>query len=446
MWKKELKHKIAQSRIGRRYSNIDSPLFKGVLLVGSGTLLAQVITVLILPLLTRLYTPEDFGYLAVYGSILSILGVVSILRYDYALALPRDDREAIDLMALSFLLLLLTTAIFGSCFLIWGDLIIDTLGLGSFNGFLALLLAGLFFSGAFSILNNWAIRKTDYGIITVAQLGVSVASSAGKVIFSLFSLGGLGLILGQLISIPTGFFMILWRFWNGKVSTAHRITVCGIAETLKKYKSFPIYNLPSSLIYSISALITPIILLYLYDPVTVGHYSLAFGLLMVPAGIVIASIAQPFTGEAAKLMRNGSMELVSFYKSTIKKVAVVVIPIMIPLSVLAPLIFPPLFGDQWVDAGRYCIPLALMIIPQSISGPTSKLHLYGLNHWAFLANLFTLVLVLAGFYISWILQLPAFEAIIVYSAIMSVMYLLSIPLNITGIRRYQRMHGNFNSR
>lgn len=62
-------------------------------LVG-GTTGAQLLAVLAAPLLTRLYTPEDFGLLAVYASLLGLIAVIASLRYELAIPLPTDDTEA----------------------------------------------------------------------------------------------------------------------------------------------------------------------------------------------------------------------------------------------------------------------------------------------------------------------------------------------------------------
>jgi lipopolysaccharide exporter len=69
----------------------------------TGTTLAQAVAVLASPLLTRLYGPEAFGFLALFISITSILGVVACMRYELAIMLPQDDREAANLLALSLL-------------------------------------------------------------------------------------------------------------------------------------------------------------------------------------------------------------------------------------------------------------------------------------------------------------------------------------------------------
>ena len=75
----------------------------GVSLLLGGTAGAQMLTVLAAPLLTRLYSSEDFGLLSVYTSLLALIGVVSSLRYELAIPLPEDDGEAANVAVLSLI-------------------------------------------------------------------------------------------------------------------------------------------------------------------------------------------------------------------------------------------------------------------------------------------------------------------------------------------------------
>lgn len=75
---------------------------RGVSILVSGTAAAQALTVLAAPLLTRLYSPDDFGLLAVYASLLSLIMVVSSLRYKLAIRLPEDDGEAANVAAIYY--------------------------------------------------------------------------------------------------------------------------------------------------------------------------------------------------------------------------------------------------------------------------------------------------------------------------------------------------------
>ena len=89
---------------------LNNPLYKGVLVLGSGTAVAQLIGIVTMPIITRLYLPSEMGILAVYSSVLAIFGIGATLRYEFAYALPKENDDAINLFGLCLILLCLTTA------------------------------------------------------------------------------------------------------------------------------------------------------------------------------------------------------------------------------------------------------------------------------------------------------------------------------------------------
>ena len=83
-------------------SNVFSSIFlKNVSKLALGTGIAQLITILISPVLTRLFLPEQYGIFALYVSLITILSVFSTCRYEFAIVLPKSKRRAEELYFLS---------------------------------------------------------------------------------------------------------------------------------------------------------------------------------------------------------------------------------------------------------------------------------------------------------------------------------------------------------
>jgi len=108
-----------------------NPVYSGALVIGSGTVLAQLIGILTLPIITRIYDPTEMGILAVYSSILSIAVITATLKYDFSYLLPDNEEAATNIFALCIILLILTSIIFSLAVLFAGDLLVDFLGLDS---------------------------------------------------------------------------------------------------------------------------------------------------------------------------------------------------------------------------------------------------------------------------------------------------------------------------
>lgn len=145
---------------------LNNPLYKGVLILGSGTAVAQLIGIVTMPIITRLYLPSEIGILAVYSSVLAIFGIGATLRYELAYGLPEENDDAINLFGLSLILLCLTTAGFALILLFGRDLLVNAFDLGVIEQYTWFLLIGFFGMGLYTTLNYWAVRQRDCRWIT----------------------------------------------------------------------------------------------------------------------------------------------------------------------------------------------------------------------------------------------------------------------------------------
>ncbi|RBW69793.1 hypothetical protein DS031_09685 [Bacillus taeanensis] len=127
---------------------------KNVMVLMSGSSLAQIILLISSPLLTRLYTPAEFGILAIYLSILSILLTVCSLQYEMTITLPHENEDSANLVVLSFLILFFSSSIFGIGLLLFKNelsILFSTKDLGNYLYLLPISLLGI---GGFQILNG----------------------------------------------------------------------------------------------------------------------------------------------------------------------------------------------------------------------------------------------------------------------------------------------------
>ncbi|MCS5582709.1 MAG: oligosaccharide flippase family protein, partial [Pseudomonadales bacterium] len=129
-----------------------SRFVRSVSILAGGTAAGQLIVIAASPILTRLYSPEDFGMLAVYGGVLGILGVIASLRYQLAIPLPDTDREALHIVALSLLIVGLMTGIVWLAVVLAGQEFVALLNTPELAEYLWLLPVGLFLVGVFQVL------------------------------------------------------------------------------------------------------------------------------------------------------------------------------------------------------------------------------------------------------------------------------------------------------
>lgn len=413
-----------------------NPLYKGVIILGSGTAIAQIIGILSMPIITRLYAPEDLGVAAVYASILAILGVGATLRYEYAFSITKNNKETTNLFGLCLILLCITTTIITVVLLLGRDLLNR-----QYNDFIFLepyllfLLVGFFGMGLYTILNYWAIRQRDYKRITYTKINQGAGGAIAKIALGFLAFGPLGLIIGYIVSQIAGITTLARAMWREEKSNLKSINLGDMKQVARTYKSFPTYNFPASIINTMALQIPTIMLLTLYDARVAGLYALAHTVVVLPGGIISGSMGQAYLGEASKMVRERSRELRSMYIQTLKHLTILAIPLIGLPALCAPFLFGFIFGEAWVEAGWYCWPLGLMVIANFIVSPTSKLIIYGYNHWILTWDIFRLLGVVVIFYIFNFFSFSIIFTLIGYAMIFIIMYIILILLNLIAIYR-----------
>ena len=415
---------------------LNNPLYKGAIILGSGTAIAQMIGILTMPIITRLYSPSDLGVLAVYSSLLAIVGIGATLKYDYAIPLPKEEEDASNLFGLCLILLSVTTAVFAIILLFGGDFLIQYFDLSSIGQYFWFLLVGFFGMGLYTILNYWAVRQRDYERITYTKINKGMGGSISKIILGILSFGPMGLIIGHIVSQIAGIGTLARAMWKRERENLKNISIVRMMSVAKKYKSFPIFNFPTSIINTIALSLPPIILLALYDSQTVGFYALAHMIIVLPGSVISGSMGQAYLGEVSKMAREGSQELRSLYVRTLKHLSIIGIPLIGIPALCAPFLIPVIFGEAWAEAGGYCWPLAFMVIANFVASPTSLLSTYGYNHWLLMFDVTRTIGVFIGFYICYLFGVSVLTTLIIYSAIISLMYIVTIKLNLKAISNF----------
>jgi len=355
---------------------------RSVTLLAGGTALGQAITVLVSPILTRLYTPEDFGIFGVYASILGIVTVVASLRYEYALPLPEDDETAANILVLCFILL------FGMTTLSWlvihglGNQIVAWANVPGLKPYLWLIPLGMLGAGTYQILNYWAVRKRDFPRIARTRVSRGVARAALQVGVGFVNPGPLGLLLGQLAGETAGSTSLGLAAWRKDRAPFKAVSLQGIRWAGARYKRFPLFSSWGSLLDALGGNMPQLLFAAFYSSVVAGWFALSQRVIAVPLNIVVDSVAQVYFGEAARLPRSDPRAMRRlFFKLTARLALVGGLPVVM-VCAMAPWFFPFVFGKGWETAGRYVQILGPMFAVRLAVVPTSQtLNILEKQHW-----------------------------------------------------------------
>jgi len=407
---------------------------RNVLTLMTGTTIAQAIPIAISPILTRVYTPEDFGLLALFVAITSIFGSIANGRYELAIMLPKKDEDAINIFALGFIIASVISLILLFLIIIFHNYFVELLNNKEIGLWLYFVPIAVFFTGIYNILNYFNNRKKYYKDIANATIIKSIITAIIQLSVGFLKGGASGLIGGQLVSQMFANMKLFKNILKDKllISKVSKIKIIALA---KRYKDFPKFTLWAGLANTLSVQFTNILISSFFSVATLGFYSLVQRVLGIPASLIGNSIGQVFFQEASAEKQKTGTSINSF-KSTLKKLILLSMIFFPILYFIVSDIFVIVFGENWILAGKYAQILTPLIAIQFVVSPMTAINqIYMKNknvmYWQFgLLTIYILIL-----YISFVLKL-SFAIVLEYITIyVSLYYIFHLYLLYSYIRR-----------
>lgn len=267
-----------------------SELLKNTSILISGTALAQLIPILLQPILRRSYPAEIFGAYAVYLSIVGILAIISSFKYELAIILPKKDKDATNIFVLTILINLVFNILLFIVIVIWKPVFLHFFNLSDkFSDYLYFVPLGIFFYSSYQSINNWLIRKKGFLPVSVnkfvrrgfegcAQIAFKFAKNTHGIIF--------GDIIGHIANIVSGIYQGKRRGLTFKIVSPGKLKYVAL-----KYSEFPKYNVIPSFMSACSFLLPVILINKFYSTEVTGYFDLSKLLLSIPLALISSSIS-----------------------------------------------------------------------------------------------------------------------------------------------------------
>lgn len=404
--------------------------------LSSGQFIATAISFGFAPILSRLYSPSDYGVLATYMSVAVILSAVANLQMSRALVAEAEEERAHALLGLSLLLA------FGFAALtLLGVLMAGVSGFGGIEqlGFwLALLPVTVLASGTGSALLGWANRHHRYRLMSGYQLINVLMSSGGALLLAWAGFGARGLMIGYFLGQLAS---LLW-VWTGNrdvLPSLRRLSWGRMRQAGLAHRNYALWTTPTSMIEQVSQA-SPILVLSLWGNMLaiVGHYNRARGLLMLPVGILGGAIGQVFFRRAAQDMADNGHCRPLFWR-LIAGMTVISVPSFAILALIAPQLFVFVLGPQWAEAGGIARILAPVMALQLVVMPASKvMWLYNRQRLDFFLSVFFAVATTLSVASVAFLGFAPEIAIDVFAGVQILLYLVYLVSSILIVERDHR--------
>jgi O-antigen/teichoic acid export membrane protein len=334
----------------------------------SANVVAQVIGLLIYPILTRMYAPEDFGLLNLFLSIGGVFTLVSIAEYQYAIVLPKDEKNAISVFHVGFFLLLCSVVLIGIS-VFFSKPIAALFNAQSLDSIYFLMPIYVLIMGLWNLLNYWYVRQQSFGRVSVYQISQSVVSALGKIIFGLLKCLRLGMVY-SVVFAP--FVAMVLIFVNGlnSLKPLFNFSAGNVIKQAKEYKNFPLYVMPRGLLNTLGGNLPVLLLTPYFGLSEVGFFGMALTLSFRPINIICSSLYQVLYQKISEKV-NKSENIFLLLRNYLLQVGGLTMCLFGVLYMVMPMLVVFLLGEEWQvvsDYIRVFLPwLFLVVLNTSLS-------------------------------------------------------------------------------
>lgn len=339
---------------------------RSVSILAGGTATSQLLTIGATPLLSRLYTPADFGLLALFGVVSGIVATAITLRYETAILLPKRDEEAIDVVILSLILALVFGLVVSIVTWVMPEKFKEIIGISSLGNWLPISILSAIGGALIATTTGWLNRNGAYNKIAKLRIIQTAAAVFVSIVLGLAGLSS-GQIIAQLIGIFVGLILIAFHL----SPLLKRTNVNILYQTANLHKAAPKFLLPSALLDVVTTGLPVLMIGAWFNSESAGQFSLAWRILALPMSLIGGAISQVFFQRFSGCWPNVSASRQLLFKTWLVLFLLGLFP-MVAVLAYGGEIFVLILGEAWRGAGELAGTLAPMLFVMLISSPTSS--------------------------------------------------------------------------
>jgi O-antigen/teichoic acid export membrane protein len=358
-------HRLRQRAVGPGFA-------RNVAVMLAGTVAGQAISLLLSPVLTRLFTPAEFGNFSVYSSALTVCAVLASFSLEVAIPISLEEAECANLVALCGLSLLAVTGLVGVFIWLIPTAALQAMAVGSLAAYRYLLPIGLLCLGSYYIMVAVATRAGAFREIARTRLSQGLSGPLTQVVLGLLGAGTPGLVIGFVIGQSSGTLLLLSRFVVGRADWLRAVSWRGIAAAGWRYRNFPLYASWSRLLdVAGGGLVLFVLFSSCYGPAVAGFMFLSERIVMRPLLLVSTSLLQVFTGEAGRAVSEDPAQLRRRFYQVVPHQFLFAAAWVLAVNLVAGWAFPLLFGPVWASATPYLHALSVSYLIYVVLHPVS---------------------------------------------------------------------------
>ena len=333
-------------------SAFSSIFLKNVSSLAVGAGIAQLITILFSPILTRLFLPEQYGIFALYVSLITILSVFSTCRYEFAIVLPKSKRRAEELYFLCIFITVLVSIFFFVLAFLFGKKILISLNFDSLSDYIFLIPLSIFLAGVTQTNDLWLNRTEKYRYMGLLRIIQSLAIVAVTILLGYLFPSASSLIFGNLIGM-TIFMVAGFIFLKGSIAShLQKLKFKNLIALFRRNIDFLRFGTPAGLLSVGSYQSLFIFAGFYFGSYILGIFYLLERIIGLPSSVLGNSLGQVFYRTISKIEPKKCFnELTSF----LKRLIILSLSLHLFLYFGLYYLLVPIFGETWSDTTQYFI-------------------------------------------------------------------------------------------
>lgn len=358
----------------KRVFGSDGSFRRNSLIMSSGAIVNIGISFFLTPIVTRIYSKEEFGVFYIYASVVAIGTLIINGMYPHAFVVPKKKEHFLALLKFCLISSVIGSVAFFLFLLLAGDWFFSLLGENQLSTLWYLIPLGLFMSVLNVIFINWNVRNKEFKKNASSQVAKSVSKRGGEILYG-STIGGVfpGLVIADIVSKAIGTVFLGARNMIGEVKSLKNISNKDVNERLKEFKKYPTYIMGSNFINKFTGDIPLYLLAASFGEGAVGAFGFATQMMNIPFTVIGNSIAPVYFQRANELHLNNPEKLKEFTLSSYNK--------MLSMGCLAfglifgfgDIIFKFVFSDEWELAGQMAMLLSIYFVFKLISSPFARI-------------------------------------------------------------------------
>ena len=342
---------------------------RGIASIVTGSVIGQALVMVAYPVLTRLYSPAEFGLLTVFSSVVGMLSVVSAGALESAVVIPVRDRDAAAVAWAGLGSVCLVAALTGIVGIVAAAPLSGLVGVPALAGYWWLVSLTVLAMGSYLVLSEWMVRDRSYAALGRRNLFQGIGQVGTQLGLGVAGLRPEGLLLG----LGVGRVLALGGLTSrGGLLRQPRPAWADLVVAVRRFRRFPLLAMPSMLVNSAGLEIPLLLVSALYGDAKAGLLGLTARVVVGPLAIVSQAVSQVFTGESGVRVRQPDAELGRSLRGAAWRLAATGVLPAVVLVAFGPGLFGLVFGAPWAESGEYARYLAVAYLAQFVVTPISS--------------------------------------------------------------------------